>query len=117
MVFHTQHKHRAIKPPVTKINNTNIEKVEQFKFLGLTLDSNLNWKKHSESDYARRSSTCNVLFNYCIHSRGEYIKDIGAILLLIYGGKILRGGLSMTEVYTKCTALFIVRRRTPARCK
>ena len=42
MVFHTQHKHRAIKPPVPKINNTNIEKVEQFKFLGLPLDSNLN---------------------------------------------------------------------------
>ena len=42
MVFHTQHKHRAIKPPVPKINNTNIEKVEQFKFLGLNLDSNLN---------------------------------------------------------------------------
>ena len=45
MVFHTQQKHRDIKPPVPKINNTNIEKVEQFKFLGLTLDSNLNWKK------------------------------------------------------------------------
>ncbi len=29
-------------------------------------------------------------------------------------GRILRGGLSMTEVYTKCTALFIiVRRRSP----
>ena len=49
MVFHTQQKHRAIKPPVPKINNTNIEKVEQFKFLGLTLDSNLNWKKHSDN--------------------------------------------------------------------
>ena len=54
MVFHTQHKHRAIKPPVPKINNTNIEKVEQFKFLGLTLDSNLNWKKHSDNIYIIR---------------------------------------------------------------
>ena len=35
MVFHTQHNHIATKPPVPKINNTNIEKVEQFKFLGL----------------------------------------------------------------------------------
>ena len=49
MVFHTQLKHRAIKPPVHKINNTNIEKIEQFKFLGLRLDSNLNWKKHSDN--------------------------------------------------------------------
>ena len=50
MVFHRQHKHRAIKPPVPKIKNKNIEKVEQFKFLGLTLDSNLNWKKHSDNN-------------------------------------------------------------------
>ena len=42
MVCHRQHKHRAIKPPVPKINNTNIEKVEQFQFLVSTLDSNLN---------------------------------------------------------------------------
>ena len=54
---------------------------------------------------------------YCVHSRGEHNKDIGDILLLQCGGRILRGGLSMTEVYTRCTALFIVRRRTPARCK
>ena len=30
------------------IDNTNIEKVDEFNFLGLTLDSNLNWKKHTE---------------------------------------------------------------------
>ena len=48
MVFHTQRKHRAVKPPVPKINNTKLEKVEQFQFLGLTLDSNLNRKKHSD---------------------------------------------------------------------
>ena len=62
--------------------------------------------------YERRSGTFNVLFNYCIHIR----KDIGAMLLLLCGGRILRGGLSMTEVYTKCTGLFTVHRRTPARC-
>ena len=56
----------------------------------------------------------NVLFNYCIHSRGEYNKGIGSLPLLLCGGRILRGGLSMTEVYTKCTVLFIVHHRTPA---
>ena len=67
--------------------------------------------------YARRSGTFDVLFNYCINSRVEYNKDIGAMLLLLCGGRILRGGLSMTEVYTKCTALFIMCRRTLVRCK
>ena len=61
MVFHTQHKHRAIKPPVPKINNTNIEKVEQFKFLGLTLDSNLNWKKHSDNITNKWSQIIGIL--------------------------------------------------------
>ncbi len=44
-------------------------------------------------------------------------KISGARLLLLCGDRILLGGLSVTEVYKKCTALFIVRRRTPARCK
>ena len=61
MVFHTQHKHRAIKPPVPKINNTNIEKVEQFKFLGSTLDSNLNWKKHSDNITNKCSQIIGIL--------------------------------------------------------
>ena len=61
MVFHTQHKHRAIKPHVPKINNTNIEKVEQFKFLGLTLDSNLNWKKHSDNITNKCSQIIGIL--------------------------------------------------------
>ena len=29
-----------------KIDNINIEQVDEFNFLGLTLDTNLTWKKH-----------------------------------------------------------------------
>ena len=61
MVFHTQHKRRAIKPPVPKINNTNIEQVEQLKFLGLTLDTNLNWKKHSDNITNKFSQIIGIL--------------------------------------------------------
>ena len=48
---------------------------------------------------AQRYIQCNnyVLFNYCINSRGEYNKDIGAMLLLLRGGRMLPGCLSMTE--------------------
>ena len=31
-----------------KINNIDIEKVEEFNYLGLTIDTNLNWKKYIE---------------------------------------------------------------------
>ena len=40
MVFHTHSKNA--KAVVHRINNTNLEKVEQFQYLGLTLKSNLN---------------------------------------------------------------------------
>ena len=45
MVFHMHRKH--IEAPAPKISNIIIEKVNEFNFLGLTLDTHLNWKKHS----------------------------------------------------------------------
>ena len=31
-----------------KIDNVNIDQVKEFNFLGLIIDTNLNWKKHAE---------------------------------------------------------------------
>ena len=47
MVFHMPKK--IFKTPVPKINNIIITKVDDLNFLGLTLDTQLNWKKHSEN--------------------------------------------------------------------
>ena len=44
MIFHVLNK--DIKYPTLKIDNVIIEKVDEFKLLGLTTDTNLNWKKH-----------------------------------------------------------------------
>ena len=46
MVFYMHRKH--IEAPALKINNIIIEKVNEFNCLGLTLDTHLNRKKHSE---------------------------------------------------------------------
>ena len=43
MIFHVPSK--GIYSLTLNIDNTNIEKVDKFNFLELTLDSNLNWKK------------------------------------------------------------------------
>ena len=32
-----------------KIDNRNIEQVKEFNFLGLIIDTNLNWKRHTET--------------------------------------------------------------------
>ena len=63
-------------------------------------------------DFVRRGF---VLWDFVLWD--FFLWDSVRIPLRLCGGRILRGSLSMTEVYTKCTALFTVRRRTPARCK
>ena len=42
MVFHTQHKHRAIKPPVPKINNTN----PIINFKGASFEPTVGLRQH-----------------------------------------------------------------------
>ena len=46
MIWHIPNK--DIKYLTIKVDNVIIEKVDEFTFLGLTMDKNLNWKKHSE---------------------------------------------------------------------
>ena len=45
MTFHMPKK--EIQHLTLKIDGVNIEKVEELIFLGLTIDTNLKWKKHT----------------------------------------------------------------------
>ncbi len=80
MVFHTRSKNA--KAFVPRMNNTNLDKVEQFQFLGLTLDSNLNWKKHSDNVTNTCSRIIGIL-NRLKHMLPQRIKIIlyNALLL------------------------------------
>ena len=44
MIFHAPRK--ETQTLTLKIDNINIEQVNEFNFLGLTLDPNITWKKH-----------------------------------------------------------------------
>ena len=44
MCFHTSKK--TVTYPKLKINNVIIDRVNDFKFLGLIISSNLKWNKH-----------------------------------------------------------------------
>ena len=46
MIF--QNKNNNIQTLTLKIDNIDIEQVMYFNFLGLIIDTNLNWKKHIE---------------------------------------------------------------------
>ena len=47
MTFHMPKK--EIPNVTLKMDGVNIEKVEEFNFLGLTVDANLKWKKHRQN--------------------------------------------------------------------
>lgn len=47
---------------VIEINNTDIEKVENIKYLGFIIDRNLTFKKHIEFIYMRENWQENWIF-------------------------------------------------------
>ena len=62
MIFHN---HQKIitqnKIPCLKINNTNIERVTEFNFLGLTINEHLTWKSHAAKVANKISRTLGVM--------------------------------------------------------
>ena len=43
-----QRTNKNIQTLTLKIDNINIEQVKEFNFLGLIIETNLNWKRHTE---------------------------------------------------------------------
>ena len=46
IIFHTPH--RKVTYPRIKINNSSVEVVDEFKFLGIFIDKQLKWSTHTE---------------------------------------------------------------------
>ena len=70
MLFQHNKKVNTLTP---KIINTIIEKVEEFNFLGLTLDTHVNWKKHTEKVSNKCSRIIGIL-NRLKHTLPQRIK-------------------------------------------
>ena len=66
---------KHITLPILKISNTHIVKVNEFNFLGLTLDTKLDWKRHSNNTSNKISRTIGVL-NKLKHVLPQHIKTI-----------------------------------------
>ena len=61
MLFHYPQRKVTDKIPVLQINNDKIEHIEEFNFLGLTIDSCLNWKAHTQKIANKISRTLGVM--------------------------------------------------------
>ena len=60
MVFHASKK--SVIYPELQINGNNIERVTQFNFLGLILESNLSWNKHINHISLKVSKAIGILY-------------------------------------------------------
>ena len=80
MVFHTSNK--AVKYPNLKINNTDIEHVFKFNFLGVIFNSHMNWNTHINYIATKISKIVGILYR---------LKDIypQSVLLTLYNSLIL----------------------------
>ena len=80
MVFHTPQK--RVNYSVLKLNNVNIERVSQFNFLGVVINSTLKWDKHIAHISLKISRATGVIFRL----RRIYPRQI---LLTLYNTLIL----------------------------
>ena len=80
MVFHTPQK-RVIYPTL-KLNNANIERENQFNFLGVVLASTFKWDKHIGHVSLKVSRVIGVLFRL----KHSYPQEV---LLTLYNTSIL----------------------------
>ena len=60
MCFHTSNK--TMTYPKLKINNVTVDKVNDFKFLGLIISSNLKWNKHINHISIKVSKVIGIMF-------------------------------------------------------
>ena len=56
MLFHLYQKGASNLVPVLKMNQKEIERVDKFDFLGVTLDEHVNWKAHTDKLATRLSN-------------------------------------------------------------
>ena len=61
MLFHPYQKDVSNLVPVLKINQNEIERVDKFDFLGVTLDEHVNWKAHTDKLATRLSKYSGIL--------------------------------------------------------
>ncbi len=62
MIFHSkQNKLSVNEIPIIKINGMPIERVTEFKFLGVLIDSNLTWSPHCNYIANKLSRICGVV--------------------------------------------------------
>ena len=71
MIFHMPKK--EIEILTLKIDNTNIDRVEEFNFLGLTIDTHLKWKKHTNK-ISNKCSKLTGILNRLKYVFPQYIK-------------------------------------------
>ena len=64
-----QRTNKNIQTLTLKIDNINIEQVKTFYFLGFIIDTNLNWKRHTEkisNACSKKTGILNTLKRYYI---------------------------------------------------
>ena len=81
MIFHVPNK--DIRYLTLKIDNVIIEKVDEFSFLGLTVDTYLNWKRHSEKICNKCTQMIGIL------NRLKYVLPALGIKIMLYNSLIL----------------------------
>ena len=96
-VFHTSQ--RDMEYPKLHIDNMDIERVTQFNFLGLIMNSNLSWNTHIEHISKKISRVIGVMYRFKhVYPQSVLLTLYNTLIvphftycLLIWGSKVIEG--------------------------
>ena len=114
MIF--KHVNKTVEPLSLKIENTNIERVTNFNFLGLTISDNLEWKTHVQKIANKCSRTTGILnkLKHILQSRPSttrlVIRRIGCSAVDRASRFFCRqGGMCVEIMVNNVTVILVVR--------
>ena len=64
------------KLPMLILNNTTMERVNSTKFLGVILDDNINWNRHTELVENKISKNISILYRASLYLDKKSLKSI-----------------------------------------
>ena len=86
--FYTSFGNASVSTPPLCIGSESIERVNEFKFLGVTIDSSLNFKTHIDEIVSKTDRAIGILYKYKRHVPQTVLKSIYFSLIwsqMVYG--------------------------------
>ena len=98
MIFHYKQRNISAHIPEISIDGISIERVQDFNFLGLTIDENMSWKAHTQKIANKISRSLGVMSSLKNFLPRQILLTLYNWLIFPHNIQYYSGGLNLDEL-------------------